>query len=103
MIPKTSGKKDGCINDLTAIVPIAHDTFRQKNQSIWHADARRRAKGSAFRVACAFAVEIDNTCIGRCNLFGCNCDVNQQKCKPFPNAAVSSFEVPYPPVDKPDR
>lgn len=98
VIPKVTGKEDGCINDLNPIVAIAHNTFQPKNQWIWRADARCRNKGRAFRVSCAFAVELVNTYIGKCNIFGCNCDVNHQKYNPYPKGAISTFSIPFPPL-----
>ncbi|MEJ2592102.1 MAG: leukocidin family pore-forming toxin, partial [Candidatus Thiodiazotropha sp.] len=102
VIPKVSGKEDGCINDLNPIVPIAHNTFQPKNQWIWRADGRCRERVKSFRITCLFSVEIVNTYIGRCNIFGCNCDVNHQKYTPYPKGAVSEFQVPLPPIKAAD-
>ncbi|MCB1868400.1 MAG: leukocidin family pore-forming toxin [Gammaproteobacteria bacterium] len=97
VIPKATGKDDGCLNDLNPVVAIAHNTFQPQNQWIWRADANTRGKGKAFRISSSFAVELVNTYIGRCNIFGCNCDVNHQKYNPYPEGAVSTFSVPFPP------
>ncbi len=100
VIPKVSGRDDGCLNDLNSVVPIAHNTFQPQNQWIWRADPKTRNKGRAFRVTTSFAVELVNTYIGACNIFGCNCDVDHQKYNPFPKGARRTFSVPFPPIGK---
>lgn len=97
-IPRVSGKDDGCLNDLNPVVPIARNTFQPVNQWIWRADASSRGKGSHFQISYSFAVELVNTYIGECNVFGCNCDVVHQRYNPFPKGVVKSFQVPYPPT-----
>ncbi len=98
IIPKVTGKDDGCINDLNEIVAIAHNTFQPYNQWIWRADPRARASSSELWITSQFFVEQVNTYIGDCNIFGCNCDVNHQLYAPYPNSVNSNFSVPFPPL-----
>ena len=100
VIPKVTGKDDGCLNDLNSVVPIARNTFQPMNQWIWRADASSRNKAHAFRVSSMFAVELVNTYIGQCNIFGCNCDVVHQKYSPYPKGTTSGFVVPFPPTER---
>jgi len=94
VIPRSHGVDDGCVNDLSKVVGIAHNTFQPMNQWLWRVDDSVRDAGP-LSVANTFVTRWINSYMGDCNIFGCNCDVNAQEWKP--DLGIHYFSVPFPP------
>ncbi len=94
VIPRSHGVDDGCVNSLSTVVGISHNTFQPMNQWLWRVDDSARNSG-ALSVSNTFVTRWINSYMGDCNIFGCNCDVNAQEWRP--DMGVHYFSIPFPP------
>jgi len=90
-MPLCHGIEDGCRNSIDPCKVVSRSTFQPFDQWLWRATPRT----ADFAVTTRFQLRLVLTTIGKCNIFGCNCDVNQTS--QVPTLSDHIFRLPYPP------
>lgn len=95
IMPTCKGVDDGCVNSINTPALVSISTFEPRNQWIWQvSDTVRSAEPNGLPLKTILSNRLINTWMNDCNMFGCDCDVNQQIWDPanFPHAV----NIPFP-------
>lgn len=94
-MPCCSGVEDGCVNSINSPVLVSTSTFQPRNQWIWQvSDIVRNAEPNGLPLMTVLSNRLINTYMNDCNIFGCNCDVNQQQWNPASFSHLAN--IPFP-------
>ena len=94
-MPCCSGVEDGCVNSINAPVLASTSTFQPRNQWIWQvSNLVRSQQPNGLPLMTVLSNRLINTYMGGCNIFGCNCDVDQQQWNPANCSHLAN--IPFP-------
>lgn len=94
-MPCCSGVDDGCVNSINKPALVSTSTFEPRNQWIWQvSDAVRNAELNGLPLVTVLSNRLINTYMNDCNMFGCDCDVNQQIWDPA--NCTHAANIPFP-------
>ena len=71
-----AGPDDGCVNTIYNLADLSHTTFTPSQAFIYKMDGSFSDKTLVIKTHINFS--LTNTYRGDCNIFGCDCDANQQ-------------------------
>ena len=93
---QAEGKDDGCVNSLYNLADLAHNTFTPATAFIVRIDPDYR--GQTLSLDSLFTIQTEQTYLGTCNIFGCNCDVKHHNgLDPWMPSTSQSLAIPEAP------
>lgn len=93
---QAEGKDDGCVNSLYNLADLAHNTFTPATAFIVRIDSDY--VGETLSLDSEFTIQTEQTYLGSCNIFGCDCDVKHKSgLDPWMPSTSQSLSIPEAP------